>query len=83
MMMRGLEPNPSEEKRKDLGIFSLEKRRRRGDRIALFRDLKDCHAGEGQDLFLIIPEWRTCNDELKLKETRFRLNIRKNFLSVQ
>ena len=55
----------------------------KGDMIALFKYLKGCHTEEGQDLFSIIPECRTCNNGLKLKEARFQLNIRKNFLLEQ
>ena len=51
--------------------------------IALFKYLKGCHTEEGQDLFSIIPECRTHNNGLKLKEARFPLNIRKNFLTVR
>ena len=65
-----------------MAMFSLEKRRLRGDMIALFKYLKGCHKEEGQDMFSIIPECRTHNNGLKLKEARFRLNIRKNFLTV-
>ena len=66
-----------------LGMFSLEKRRFRGDMIALFKYLKGCHTEEGQDLFSIFPECRTRNNGLKLQETRFLLDIRKNFLTVR
>ena len=82
-MIRGLETKPDEERLKELGMFSLEKRRLRVDLIAHFKYLKGCHTKEGQDLFSIIPEYRTCNNGLKLKEARFRLNIRKNFLTVR
>ena len=51
--------------------------------IAIFKYLKDCHTEEGQDLFSIIPECRTRNNGLKLKEARFRLNSRKNVLTVR
>ena len=55
----------------------------RGDRITLFKYLKGCHTEEGQDLFLIISEWRTHHNGLKLEEARFQMNIRKNFLTVR
>ena len=64
-------------------MFSLEKRRLRCDMTALFKYLKGCHTEEGQDLFLILPECRTRNNGLKLQEARFRLDIRKNFLTVR
>ena len=66
-----------------MGPFSLEKRRQRGDRIALFKYLKDCAIEEGQDLFLIIPECRTHNHGLKQQEARFRRNIKKNVVVEQ
>ena len=77
-LIRGLETKPDEEKLKELCMFSLEKRRLKGDMIALFKYLKGSNVEEKQDLFLIIPECRTCNDRLKLQKARFRLNIKKN-----
>ncbi|XP_061490398.1 nuclear body protein SP140-like protein isoform X2 [Rhineura floridana] len=82
-MIRGRQTEPSEDKLKELSMFSLEKRRLRGVMIALFKYSKGCQTEEGQDLFLIIPEYRTWNNGLKLQEARFWLNIRKNFLSVR
>ena len=67
-MIRGLENKPCGERVKDLDKFSLEKRRLRGDRIALFKYLKGSHTEEGQELFSIIPECRTRNNGLKLQE---------------
>ena len=72
-MIRGLKTKPYEDRLKELGMFSLEKRRLRGDMIAFFKYLKGCHTEEGQDLSSIIP---TCN-KFKSQEARFRLNIRK------
>ena len=50
---------------------------------ALFKYLEGYHTEEGQDLFTIIPECRTHNHELKLQEARFRLNTRKNILTLR
>ena len=46
--------------------------------IALFKYLKGCHTEEGQDLFSILPEYRTGNNGRNLQEDRFQLDIRKN-----
>ena len=73
-MIRGLEAKPYEERLKELILFSLEKRRLRGDMMALFKYLKGCHKEERQDLFSIIPECRICNSGLKLQEARFQMN---------
>ena len=82
-MIRGLETKSYEERLKELDKFSLEKRSLRGDMIALFKYLKGCNTDEGQDLFLILPECRTQTNGLKLQEARFRLDIRKNFLTYK
>ena len=80
-MIRGLETKPYGERLKELGMFSLEKKRLRGEMIALFKYLKRCHTEEGQDLFSILSECRTQNNGLKLQEDGFPLDIRKNFLT--
>ena len=82
-MIKGLEAKPYEERLKKLGMFSLENRKLRGNMIALFKYLKGCYTEVGKDLFSIIPEWRTCNNGLKLNEAIFQLNIRRNFLTVR
>ena len=58
-MIRGLEAKSYEERLKELGMFSLTKRRLRGDMIAVFQYLKDCHRDEGINLFSIEPDGRT------------------------
>ena len=44
--------------------------------------LKGSHTEEGQERFLIIPEYRTSNNGFKLQKPRSKLNIRKNFITV-
>ena len=77
-MIGDLETKPYGERLKELDMFSLQKRRLRGDMIALFKYLKGCHTEEGQDLFSILPECRARNNGLKLQEARFQLDIRKS-----
>ena len=82
-MIEGLETKPYGERLNKLGMFSLKKRRLRGDMRALFKYLKGGHTEEGQDLFLILPECRTWNNGLKFQEARFWLDIRKKILTVR
>ena len=72
-VIKRLENKPCEERWKEMGLFSLEKRRLRREMIALFKYLKGSPTKEEQDLFSVIPECRTCNNGLKLQETRLQI----------
>jgi len=78
-----MEHLPSEDRLRELGLFSLKKRRLQGDLKVAFQYLKGSYRKERARLFIRVCGDRTMGNGFKPKEGRFRLDIRKKPFTVR
>jgi len=81
-MIQGLEHLSCEERLRELRLFSLEKRRLRGDLRAAFQHLKGVYRKDGENIFSRACD-RARSNNFKLREGRFRLDMRKKFFTIR
>jgi len=82
-VMRGLEYLSYKDRLRELGLFSLEKRRLWGDLIAAFQYLKGDYRQDGDGLFARVCSDRTSGNGFKLKGGRLQFDIRKKFFTTR
>ena len=80
-MIEGLEHLSCKDRQRKLGLFSLEKRRLRGDLTAAFQCLKGAYREDREGLFVRECSDRRRSNGFKLKKGRFQLDIRKKLFT--
>ena len=82
-MIQGLGHLSYEDRVRELGLFSQEKRRLQGDLAAAFQYLKGVYRKYGENLFSKACCDRTRSKGFKLREGKFGLDVKKRFFIMR
>ncbi|KAK4825715.1 LOW QUALITY PROTEIN: hypothetical protein QYF61_002133 [Mycteria americana] len=82
-MIKGLGSLPYEERLRELSLFSLEKRRLRGDLVTMFQYLKGGYKENGDSLFTRSHMEKMRGNGSKLHLGRFQLDTRGKFFTMR
>jgi len=82
-VQQGMEYLSYEDRLRWLGLFSLEKRRLWGDLTVAFEYLTGVCRKDGENFFSRACCDRTRHNGFKLREGRFRLDVRKKFFTIR
>uniref|UniRef100_UPI001D0F42FD hypothetical protein n=1 Tax=Klebsiella pneumoniae TaxID=573 RepID=UPI001D0F42FD len=81
-LIKGMEDLSYEERLRELNLFSLERRRLRGDMISMYK-YRTGDPTIGRKLFQEREYKKTRGHSLKLEEKRFNLKMRRGFFTVR
>jgi len=82
-MIKGLEHLSYEERLRELGLFSLEKRRHRQGLINVYKYLVEGSKEDRTRLFSVVTGDRTGGNGYKLKYKKFNLNFKKRIFTIR
>ena len=80
-MLPGMECISYEERLEKLGLFSLERRRLRGDLIEIYKILRGMDRVDSQKLFSRVEESITRGHRFKVRGARFKGDVRGRFFT--
>ena len=82
-MLGRLEHLSYEERLRELGLFSPDKRRLQGDLTAAFQNLRGAYKQDEEQLFIRLCSNRIKGYGFKLKEGRLRLHVRQKLFTMK